>query len=121
MILYFFVERRKLVKSNKAAVDAFLEDVREAIRNKRCTPIDRDKNMSSLGKLGLFWSDALAIIEKLTYNDYIKGPEEDRDMPNSDKLWIFKKPFDGFLIYIKIKILYKVDKRLIVVSFHIDE
>lgn len=107
--------------SQKKDVDKFLRDVRIAISKKNITPTNRRKNLDTLAELGIKWSDAIDVISGLTFNDYIKGPEEDRDYPSSDMFWMFKKKAFGEVIYIKIKIKYLDDNGLAIVSFHIDE
>jgi hypothetical protein len=109
------------VKSSKIDVDAFLLDVRKAIKNKNYTPQNRDKNINTLSQLGITWKDAIDEIYELSYSNYIKGPETDRDRPNSDSFWMFKKHVLGNVIYIKLKIRYQQNKSLLVLSFHFDE
>lgn len=107
-------------RSDKDTVDKILCDMRTAIDNKKFIPVDRYKNMCTLGKLGLRWKDAKEEIYELTYDNYIKGPEIDRDDPLSDKFWFFKKKVDSNVIYIKFKILYQKCGDVKVVSFHFD-
>ena len=109
------------MKSSPDVVNRLLADVQNAIDNNKCIPINRAKNLNTLSRLGILWSDALDVIYNLSYNDYVKGPEEDRDRPGTDKFWIFKNIRFGELLYIKIKILYQIDKSLLIVSFHIND
>ncbi|MBQ3044563.1 MAG: type II toxin-antitoxin system MqsR family toxin [Clostridia bacterium] len=109
------------MRSAKRDVDLFLSDVKNAIRQKNYTPIDRDKNLNTLAQLGITWKDAIDEINELSFSNYIKGPEIDRDFPQHDHLWVFKKGMMGETIYIKLKILYQNNKSLLVLSFHIDE
>ena len=107
--------------SRKEDVEILLQDMRDAIDSGRYCPVDRDKNMQTLAMLGIMWDDAVDEMRGLQFCDYIKGPETDRDYPQTDKLWVFKKNVLGNTIYIKFKIEYMIDKDLKVLSFHIDE
>lgn len=107
--------------SMRMSVEQVLRDLRDAIRVNRVDFIQREKNMKTLARLGLLVSDVYDELMNLTFSEYISGPEEDRDRPSSDKLWIFKKRVCGELLYIKFKIEYQTDGLLKVLSFHIDE
>lgn len=109
------------MKSEDNDVEFLLEELRRAIDNDRFIPIDRDKNIQTLAKLGITWKDAKDEIYDLKLCNYIKGPEEDRDFPNEDKLWVFKKKVLGENIYIKFKIEYLKNRDAKILSFHIDE
>ena len=56
----------------------------------------------------------------LSSSDFISGPEIDRNYPNSDCLWIFKKNINGDIIYIKFKIEYQQKAQMKIISFHLD-
>ena len=103
-----------------ADIDALLLNLRYAIDNNMVVVIHRRKNMDTLARLGILWSDAIKEIYKLTSADYISGPIADNDRPNSDLLWVFKKYLYGEIIYIKLKIQYMDNGELKVLSFHID-
>lgn len=109
------------MKSGENDVECLLKELRDAIDNERFIPVDRDKNLKTLAKLGLTWNDAKDEIYDLKYQNYVKGPEEDRDYPNEDKLWVFKKKILGETIYVKFKIQYLKNKEAKILSFHIDE
>ena len=102
-------------------VEDFLKKVRESIDKKCCTFIPRKKNIMSMTKLGLQPQDVLDEIYDLTYSNYIKGPEDDHDVNESDPFWMFKAYIIDNTIYIKIKIVMDDNNRLKIVSFHIDE
>lgn len=109
------------VRAPRQDVEKVLNDLRSAIRMNLTYFVERPKNLYTLSYLGLRVSDVYDELPNLTYADYIKGPEEDRDKPGSDMLWFFKKKICGQLLYIKFKIEYNVDGTLRVLSFHIDE
>lgn len=101
-------------------INAVLNDLRDSIRNKRFIPINRKKNLYTLAYLGITWDDAKDEILHLTAADYHSGPNKDRDIPNSDPLWVFKKKICGEWIYIKFKIERMTTGDTKVISFHID-
>jgi hypothetical protein len=101
-------------------IEKVLSDMRTAIKCKKCIPINRKKNMDTLAQLGITWKDAFIEIYSLSQNDYFSGPSVDRDYPNSDLLWVFKKYIDGHNIYIKTKVEYQQNGEVKIISFHID-
>ena len=109
------------MKSKKEEVEKVLKDLKVAIINKRCTPINRDKNLATLSQLGITWKIAMQEMLDLNYSNYIKGPVVDRDYPEGDLLWVFKKRILGDTIYIKYKVLYLKGKSVTLLSFHFDE
>lgn len=98
----------------------FLENVKKAIKSGKVIPVNRDENINTLARLGITWLDALSYIEELEYNDYNKGPSVDRNMPDSDYLWVFKKYIEQEIVYIKLKVLYQENNELKIISFHFD-
>lgn len=107
--------------ASTADIRKILNDMRSAIDSGKFTHVDRKKNMDTLALLGLTWQDAKDEIYTLEPKHYRQGPLDDRDIPASDKLWVFKKIVDGHVIYIKFKIVYMEDGRVKLLSFHIDE
>ena len=103
------------------AIQKALADMRSAIDCNKYQPVNRQKNLATLAKLGLTWEDAKDAIYTLTEKEYRRGPMLDLDDTTSDHFWEFKKRVEGEVIYIKFKILYQVDGRVKLVSFHIDE
>lgn len=108
-------------KATKDEVEKVLEDMRWALDNGKTSPIDRAKNINTLTQLGITWSVAKRTLYSLTSRDYISGPDVDRDYPDSDRFWKFRKKLSGEYIYIKFKVLYQVDGSLKIVSYHIDD
>ncbi len=101
-------------------IDQILVDMRSAIVSKKYIPVPRRKNIETIARLGITWSDALNEIYSLSRTDYISGPEIDKDRPSSDMLWIFKKNVYGNLIYIKFKMEYQENGDVKIISFHFD-
>ncbi|MGI6334491.1 MAG: hypothetical protein ACOX1A_07860 [Saccharofermentanales bacterium] len=106
--------------TSNAAIEEILADMRLSISCKKCIPVNRKKNMDALAQLGITWQQAFDEMYTLTSSDYYAGPEQDRNFPNSDPLWIFKKVVNGQKIYIKFKVMYQKNGETKVVSFHID-
>ena len=111
----------RMVLSSRKDVEAFLEEMRAAIKFGKVNFINRSKNMNTLDKLGWMPEDAIDEIETLTYDEYKNGPEIDRMYPTSDKLWVFKKEIEGENFYIKLKVEHQDEDSLRVLSFHFDE
>jgi len=109
------------VQSSQADVEKILADMRSALLQKKYVWIDRKKNKDTIADLGIMMSDVWDELFDLKYSDYRSGPEIDRDLPDSDKLWIFKKGINGQVIYIKFKVEYQKDGQVRLISFHIDE
>ena len=81
-----------------------------------------EKTISFLDHYKLRREDVLIIIRSLDENDYIKGPIPD-DKPNAKRnkpVWIFKKKWEGIILYIKIKI-FITNRKTLIVSLHEDE
>lgn len=109
------------VYSSKPDVEKTLSDMKNALKQNKVSFVPRNKNMATLAALGFLVSDVKDELMDLSYSDYISGPEEDRDRPNSDCLWIFKRRINGQVIYIKYKVEYQTDGKVKVISFHFDE
>ena len=112
----------RTVRVDQERVNKVLATMKQSLSEGRFSfAEERAKNMATLARLGIRWQEVKEYLEELTYHEYISGPEPDRDYPNSDKFWKFKMPIQGELVYIKLKIQYREDKTVHVVSFHIDE
>ena len=86
--------------------------------------IPRDKNLQSLAKHGMQIEDAEDELMELNVNDYISGPQKERNpqIHKNGDIWIFKKKIDGIWFYIKLKISIENNHtRLKCLSFHEDE
>ena len=94
--------------------------MQEAIRDGQYDVDDRGKNLYTLSMLGYTWKDALECVNELTVNEYFQGPNGDRDHPDTDPYWVFKKIIEGQMVYIKIKVRILQDGKLYLKSFHFD-
>lgn len=66
---------------------------------------------------GLTLEDAEAIIHSLTINDFIKGPVDNYIKERKIPLWIFKKKYNQFDLYIKLLVFNK-RRCVAVISLH---
>jgi hypothetical protein len=83
--------------------------------------VRRPKNNSALLELNISEAERLKIIFSLVLEDYVSGPEIDRDRENSGKIWVFGKENNGREIYIKLKIINRGKDKAICISFHLAE
>ena len=81
------------------------------------TFIPRKKNLDTVIYLGITIPYVKMIFSQLTYEDYISGPEKDRDRP-SNMIWEFGIHAQGKDIYIKLSDDFSFNKAKCI-SFHI--
>ena len=95
-------------------IKAFLNTIKKSIDFQF---VPRDKNRESLDADGITYDYARETIKRLTFQDWVKGPEPDRDDRHGGDIWVFKANVYGKEYYIKLKYLEKfcVTK---VISFH---
>ena len=110
-----------MAKAGEDQVNRLLCDVRKAIEENRSSLVSREKNMATLAHFGWRLSEVKEELSNLTYSNYVSGPEIDRAEPKSDNLWIFKSYIDRTPIYIKLKVKYQTDSRVVIISFHISD
>ena len=96
----------------KTEVNDFLREFKNIATKRGIELIDRDKN--KLARLGLTKLDFHNEVLSLTYKNYCRGPEPDKDFPG--EIWIFGKNIDYDEYYIKLKI--SKEKRAVCLSFH---
>lgn len=108
----------------EAGIVQFLEQSKELIAQGKLEFVPRQKNISSLANHGLNIGAAEDEMLSLEVNDYISGPESERDpgKHGNGDIWIFKKEIDGIWFYIKFKISKDGGRiKLKCLSFHEDE
>lgn len=108
----------------EAGIVQFLEQSKKLIAQGKLEFVPRTKNISSLVNHGLNIEAAEDEMLSLEVNDYISGPESERDpgKHGNGDIWIFKKEIDGIWFYIKFKISKDGDRiKLKCLSFHEDE
>jgi hypothetical protein len=106
-----------------AEINTFLLEFKQEILKSGLTIADRTKNLEALIELGFTKADLKNTILNLTVADYSEGP-----IPNdkrSGEVWIFGKPTEGVLIYIKLQLLDYLPrdatervKQPVCISFH---
>jgi len=102
----------------KAEVNNFLREFKKIGGKRGITLIRRAKN--SLAETGLTTLNFHNEILSLTYKNYCRGPELDKDKNFAGKVWIFGKNISHDEYYIKLKITH--DKtRVVCISFHLAE
>ncbi len=80
--------------------------------------IPRQKNIDGIRKLNLTKRQAMEILHSLAVENYVSGPEMDKDKGTRD-IWIFGYKLEGIDIYIKIKIFhFENQERAKCLSFH---
>ena len=99
-------------------VRKYLLQIKSEISNKKYQFIERNKNVKFLRDNGLTIDDILLVLFDLSPDDYVSGPENDRDT-GEGAIWIFKYTLDGIVIYIKIN--YNPPNDMNIISFHKDE
>lgn len=87
----------------RAIVEAFLKEWKQAMEN-GFSLINRDKNIEFLKQYNLNKKIVVDILKNLTFDSYVSGPEEDRDV-NGEHVWIFLIDLEEIgTIYTKLKI-----------------
>lgn len=95
-----------------------LTRIRKAIEKNRFYFVPREENKATLLQLSLTVHDIKTCITKLTVKDHFKGPENDHD-GSDGRVWIFKHPVSGCLIYIKMKLFMRDGEDFVtIISFH---
>jgi hypothetical protein len=80
--------------------------------------VPRRENMEGLTQLGLTLSLARKTLRELKVENYVSGPEVDRDRGTKD-IWVFGIQVGEYQVYIKIKIFkWEHEYRAKCLSFH---
>ncbi len=114
------------IDETSKAVLRFLEDYRSLIKDRKPYFSPREKNWKVLTDLGLTLTDQWKLIQELTVEDYISGPEPDR-IRRGD-VWVFGVNLQTVELYIKLQIseytpldTNKLIRQPICISFHAAE
>lgn len=95
-------------------IGTFLSEFKTLVSEEKWNIIERRKNYAAT--LELTTESIKTILMELTIDDYVSGPEEDRDRPD-EYVWKFGKDIDeDKQFYIKLKIVNQKEAR--VISFH---
>ncbi len=95
-------------------INKVIVDINMAIVSKNIVFVSRmDKTKVTFSKKA-----AIKELNSLTYKDYHKGPEGDRDSSQGE-VWIFGKKINSEKIYIKLKLQNKAGLSFVkIISFH---
>ena len=80
----------------------FLKEFKALMSIDKFFVMNRDKNLQALIEMGLTQTNRTSEIYSLTPENYISGPEEDRNQPG--EIWVFGKTIHENRVYIKLKI-----------------
>lgn len=90
--------------------DFLLEFKQIATSGRGVDIVPRAETRPTLARLGLTMANLEELLLGLSVADYCKGPEADRDRPES--IWIFGREIEGQEIYIKLKVAKVGDRRI---------
>ena len=106
--------------ASEAETLVFLTRFKRTMVGDRLHVVNREKNNDTLRRFGYTLKTQEDIIFGLKPENYVKGPEQDRDMPG--EFWFFGKKSKGQLLYIKLKLMEDGPiTRSKCVSFHVAE
>jgi len=102
----------------------FLQSVKETIANPVADQgwvlVPRLENKECILQLGFKYQDIRETLLDLSVEDYCEGPCRDRDQPG--ELWVFGKVIESKTVYIKMKLAFFGQLRIVrVLSFHFAE
>ena len=85
----------------------YLKRVKRAMMQSKTDPrkfvlVMRDKNISTITRLGYTRDDVRDSILGLSVEDYCQGPEPDPDVKGD--VWVFGKKTQGLEVYVKLKL-----------------
>ena len=110
-------------EETRKAVARFLKDFKSVASIQKPYVIPREKNRDVLIHLGLTLTDQWHILLALTEEDYVSGPEQDRD--RAGDVWIFGVSVQMVEVYIKIKLAEytpidskELVRKAVCISFH---
>jgi hypothetical protein len=110
----------------RKAVSQFLLDFKAVAASQKPYVIDRQKNQDTLLALGLTLTNQWHILLQLEVEDYVSGPEQDRQ--RAGDVWVFGKQLAVQELYIKIKLAEYIPldtgqrvRKAVCISFHIAE
>lgn len=104
------VQRHKVV--------LFLELMKLTARD-RFVFLGRRKNLDTLALLGITRTHAEFLVMGLTPEDYVQGPDADRNYPDYE-MWVFGLRVSGREVYVKLQVILD-PAGCVCVSFHESE
>ena len=110
--------------NKRKAVAQFLNDWQTVAACQKPYIQAREENLKVLKELGLTYTDQWELLKNLSIEDYVDGPEPDRDRPGY--VWIFGVFIGGAEIYIKVKLVeykpldsHQLVRQALCISFHV--
>jgi hypothetical protein len=91
-------------------VAAFLKQFKIAVSFGHYLFVQRQKNLLGLAALGVTPVSTEQILDGLTPENYVRGPEKDHDGSQED-VWFFGCDVGGTEVYIKLKLVQDPKKR----------
>jgi hypothetical protein len=79
--------------------------------------VSRQVNRNTLAMLGLLSQDAKERVLALVPEDYVSGPDPDRNYPGYE-VWKFGVEINGTEIYVKVQVIVEPPERCVCISFH---
>jgi len=110
-------------EETRKAVARFLEDFNALTIDQKPKVIPREKNRDVLISLGLTLKNQWDILRSLTVEDYVAGPEPDRQRKGD--VWMFGVKVQTTELYIKLKLVEYIPlatgkpvREAVCISFH---
>ena len=79
--------------------------------------VNRHKNLETLAALGITRGDAESLVLGLQPDDYVSGPDPDRNDPGRE-MWVFGLRVAGSEVYVKLQVIPDPPPACVCVSFH---
>jgi hypothetical protein len=80
----------------------------------------RRETLATFAQLGITRPHAQSLVLTLTPDDYVKGPETDRNKPSLE-IWVFGLAVRSDEVYVKLQIITDPPEECVCMSFHIAE
>lgn len=113
-VIKFLLELKKVMSNRDFDVNKDLDVI---LKKKNENSLDPYTTQNTLLKLDFDKNDIADTLKKLSVEEYIETGKDRKDI-SLPKFYIFGKEVQGKLIYIKIKIRDKINRKVFCVSFH---
>lgn len=105
---------------DKDEIERFLQDLKEKMKVFQVIFRNREKNLASLATLGITAGARVEFLKKLSYLNYVSGPNKDTLNPDFPDYFEFGLNINGTEVYVKIS-PGQQGKPVDCMSFHIAE